>query len=51
VRIQTKAGDDDFVLKEIADAYTMRKVINVGRDKLEGSAAPVQPQRRPTRRR
>jgi uncharacterized membrane protein YdbT with pleckstrin-like domain len=51
VRIQTKAGDDDFVLKEIADAYTMRKVINVGRDDLEGAGAPAQPARRPQRRR
>ena len=38
VRIQTKAGDDDFVLKEIKDAYEMRRVINVGRDQAEGLA-------------
>lgn len=49
VRIQTKAGDDDFELKEIADAYTMRKVINVGRDAMEDG--PAQPARRPARRR
>jgi len=35
VRIQTKAGDDDFVLREIADAYQMRKIINLGRDASE----------------
>lgn len=49
VRIQTKAGDDDFVLKEIADAYQMRKVINTGRDKLEG--ADPKPVHRPAQRR
>ena len=36
VRIQTKAGDDDFELKEIRGAYRMRKIINQGRDSLEG---------------
>ena len=41
VRIQTKAGDDDFVLKEIADAYQMRSVINQGRDALEQTPAPA----------
>ena len=41
VRIQTKAGDDDFVLKEIRNAYKMRKVINVGRDALD--QMPPQP--------
>ena len=48
VRIQTKAGDDDFVLKEIKDAYRMRQVINVGRDKLDQAPAPrpAQGQRR-----
>lgn len=47
VRIQTKAGDDDFVLKEIKDAYKMRSVINVGRDALETSgAASPRPHRR-----
>ena len=40
VRIQTKAGDDDFVLKEIRDAYKMRQVINTGRDELEEQQAP-----------
>ena len=35
VRIQTKAGDDDCVLKEIKDAYEMRRIINQGRDSLE----------------
>ena len=40
VRIQTKAGDDDFVLKEIKDAYKMRQVINTGRDRLEQSQVP-----------
>lgn len=48
VRIQTKAGDDDFVLKEIGNAYEMRGVINTGRDSLEDVAA--QPQRPPARR-
>lgn len=33
VRIQTKSGDDDFILKEIANAYSMRQVLNEGRDK------------------
>lgn len=47
VRIQTKAGDDDFVLKEIKDAYKVRSVINVGRDALETSgAASPRPHRR-----
>jgi len=41
VRIQTKAGDDDFVLKEIRDAYKMRQVINVGRDQVDGAGRPV----------
>ena len=49
VRIQTKAGDDDFVLKEIRNAYKMRSVINQGRDALE--AAPSQPQPTPRQRR
>ena len=40
VRIQTKAGDDDFVLKEIKDAYKMRQVINIGRDELEEQQTP-----------
>lgn len=40
VRIQTKAGDDDFVLKEIKDAYKMRQVINTGRDELEQALQP-----------
>lgn len=40
VRIQTKAGDDDFVLKEIRDAYKMRQVINTGRDQLEEAPQP-----------
>jgi uncharacterized membrane protein YdbT with pleckstrin-like domain len=40
VRIQTKAGDDDFVLKEIKDAYKMRQVINTGRDELEQASQP-----------
>lgn len=48
VRIQTKAGDDDFVLKEISNAYEMRGVINTGRDSLEDAAA--QPQRPPAGR-
>lgn len=48
VRIQTKAGDDDFVLKEIANAYQMRKVINVGRDALESAPPPAA---KPARRR
>ena len=39
VRIQTKAGDEDFVLKEIANAYEMRRVINTARDTLEDAAA------------
>ena len=46
VRIQTKAGDDDFVLKEIKDAYKMRSVINVGRDALEDASAPAPRPRR-----
>lgn len=49
VRIQTKAGDDDFELKEIANAYQMRKVINMGRDALESN--PVPPAPKPPRRR
>ena len=50
VRIQTKAGDDDFVLKEIRDAYEMRRVINVGRDELErGDEMPPAPARPPRR--
>ena len=48
VRIQTKAGDDDFVLKEIRNAYKMRQVINTGRDLLEQPVAPV-PQPQPRR--
>lgn len=32
VRIQTKAGDDDFVLHDIVDAYDMRKVIHTRKD-------------------
>lgn len=50
VRIQTKAGDDDFVLKEISNAYKMRQVINVGRDALETTTQPAPPPR-PARRR
>jgi len=34
VTIQTQAGEDDFELKEIKDAYEMRKVINQCRDEL-----------------
>ena len=49
VRIQTKAGDDDFVLKEIRRAYDMRSVINTGRDALE-QTPQVPPSQRPTRR-
>jgi uncharacterized membrane protein YdbT with pleckstrin-like domain len=41
VRIQTKAGDDDFVLKEIASAYEMRSIINQGRDALEAPKPPA----------
>ena len=48
VRIQTKAGDDDFVLKEIRNAYKMRQVINTGRDLLEQPVAPA-PQPQPRR--
>ncbi len=47
VRIQTKAGDDDFVLKEIRDAYEMRRIINVGRDAL--GQVSTQPVSRPRR--
>lgn len=43
VRIQTKAGDDDFELKEIARAYDMRKIINRNRDKLEMMPQPPAP--------
>jgi len=52
VTIQTKAGDDDFVLKEIANAYRMRQTINVSRDidedagKQPAPAAPAQIHRR-----
>ena len=42
VTIQTQAGDDDFVLKEIKNAYKMRQAINTGRD-----AAGRQGQQRP----
>jgi len=34
VNIQTQAGEDDFELKEIKDAYEMRKIINQRRDEL-----------------
>ena len=53
VRIQTKAGDDDFVLKEIKNAYQMRSVINQGRDALEQASPqpPVQDRRRRERKR
>ena len=50
VRIQTKAGDDDFVLKEIKGAYKMRSVINTGRDELEQGEDAVPPSQRVTRR-
>ena len=55
VRVQTKAGDDDFVLKEIKNAYEMRRVINVGRDAAEDAArqpvpAPAPPRGRDLRR-
>ena len=50
VRIQTKAGDDDFVLKEIANAYQMRSIINQGRDALEQVMPYDTPSQRPTRR-
>ncbi len=43
VRIQTQAGDDDFELKEIANAYKMRKIINVGRDVLSKTPQPPAP--------
>ena len=48
VRIQTKAGEDDFILKEIKNAYEMRRVINQGRDTLEGMTqrAAEEPPRR-----
>ena len=49
VRIQTKAGDDDFVLKEIRDAYKMRSIINQGRDALEDTPQ-TPPSQRTTRR-
>ena len=32
VTVQTQAGEDDFELKEIKDAYELRRVINQGRD-------------------
>lgn len=48
VRIQTKAGDDDFELKEIAHAYEMRGDINKSRDDLEIAMQPPMP--RPSRR-
>lgn len=34
VRIQTKAGDDDFVLHDISHAYEMRRIINTQKDSL-----------------
>lgn len=40
ITIQTQAGDDDFVLKEIRGAYKMRKAINVGRDFADGPSTP-----------
>ena len=47
ITVQTQAGDDDFVLKQIHDAYQMRRVINQGRDAAED--AGQLPPRRPPR--
>ena len=47
IRIQTQAGEDDFELKEIKDAYEMRRVINTGRDNAASDGpAPRRPPRR-----
>lgn len=41
VTVQTQAGEDDFELKEIKDAYELRRVINQGRDASRpGAYAP-----------
>ncbi|MDO4807369.1 MAG: PH domain-containing protein [Coriobacteriales bacterium] len=40
VRIQTFAGDQDFVLRGIAHAYKMRQSIHQGMDALRGNAQP-----------
>lgn len=41
VTVQTQAGEDDFELKEIKDAYELRRVINQGRDASRpGADAP-----------
>lgn len=48
VRVQTQAGEDDFELKEIKDAYEMRRIINLGRDAQDRPAAPG-PRRPPVR--
>lgn len=37
VKIQTKAGEEDFDLRDIQHAYNMRKLLNVQRDKLKVS--------------
>lgn len=47
ITIQTQAGEDDFVLKEIRSAYKMRKAINIGRDAAEGPSAPPARPRNP----
>ena len=41
VTVQTQAGEDDFELKEIKDAYELRRIINQGRDASRpGAYAP-----------
>lgn len=44
VRIQTFAGDEDFVLRGIAHAYDMRRAIHQGMDALRDYTPQPQPQ-------
>lgn len=46
VRIQTFAGDEDFVLRGIAHAYDMRKAIHKGMDDLRATVPQSPRQRR-----
>ncbi len=47
ITVQTQAGEDDFELKEIKNAYEMRRVINVNRDALERNVGVPPMGRRP----
>lgn len=46
VKIQTYAGEEDFVLKGIAHAYDMRRAIHQGMDDLRATAPQTPRQRR-----